>query len=145
MFCSKCGTAHAEDDRFCSQCKTPLQNASDAVTSPASSTASTATMTRPVSAPPSTITLHLPAGEDLAPALMFWTGHVLALLGWVFAIILWAQSGKPLMADMPMVGDIGNPFKGIQIGLGFLSFITGHVLQIVFFWASELLKAVRAK
>ena len=76
---------------------------------------------------------------------MLWTGHALAVLGWIFAIILWVKSGKPLMADIPMGDSIGNPLKGVQIGLGFLSFIAGHVLQIVFFWASELLKAVRAR
>lgn len=141
MFCSKCGAQNADDDRFCSQCNNPLQNASAAPSAP---TTPSAAVVRPVSAPTSVV-FQLPAGNALAPALMFWTGHLLALLGWVFAIIFWVKSGKPMMEDSMFGGAIGNPFKDLMISFGFLSFITGHVLQVVFFWASELLKAVRAK
>ena len=145
MFCSKCGSANADDDRFCSQCNTPLQSSSIAVSSPTMfSPTPTATIARPKSAP-SSLTLQIPAREELASLLMFWAGHVLALLGWIFAIIIWVQSGKPISDNSFLSSSVGNPLAGFEVGLGFLSFISGHVLQIVFFWASELLKAVRAK
>lgn len=147
MFCSNCGTQYAEDDRFCSNCHTPLQG--EALLS-TPSTPSSSTMARTATSMQS-VTLHIPVKGELAASLMIWTGHLLAIIGWIFAINLWIQSGKPL-ANIPMGEffggeniNIGNPLKHLQIGLGFMACITGHVLQVVFFWAAELLNTVRAK
>ncbi len=86
----------------------------------------------------------LPDYHKLAITLIFWTGHVLAILGWVFAIIIWVTIDRIFVSEELNMG-VGITLYRTLNCIGFFSCISGHVLQIFFFWASELLKAVRDK
>jgi len=146
MFCSQCGTKYEDTDAFCPQCGNPLQpllrqSTGDPIAHPTLQSVYA----------PRQVSVTLPPRCELAIILIFWAGHVLALLGWILAIICWVKAGQPLvnMHNLPfsnMTGisdiNIGNPLKGVFILMGFGSFLTGHLLQIACFWASEVLHAL---
>jgi hypothetical protein len=141
VYCPQCGTPSAEGDAFCSQCRTPLYpGAPAAAPGPAAPPPISPAFQPPptvVYPPPQQVTFVLPAERELAIKLMFWMGHALALLGWIFAIVWWVNAVRAGSSYY-----MENPFRGSMVMMGFFSLLTGHVLQIICFWASVILRTL---
>ena len=130
MFCPQCGTKCEDTDAFCPQCRCALQQQPQA--QPPRDPFARSVAQHMYTGTPVAVTL--PPRRELAVLLIFWAGHVIALLGWIGAIVIWVKAGQ--------IPDYAGSVTGSVVMAGFTTLLGGHFAQIACFWASEVLRAL---